>query len=334
MSNADNRAILFLSGSDVERCLTMGDAIAAMRVAFAALANGAADMPDRIRIDVSSPPGTALFMPSHLPGTQAFGVKTVTLFQQNPEHGLPLIHGLFCLFDARTGQPTAVMDASRLTAIRTGAASGLATDLLARLDAHRAAVFGAGIQGRTQLEAVCQVRHIRTACVFDVNPDRAAQFAREMTAKLHIPVQVAARPEEATRTADIICTATVATQPVFDDSDLPDGVHINAVGSYKPSVQEIPAATVVRARVVMDDRHAALSETGDLLQPLGQGLVTEDQLRIELGDLVVERQIGRESARQVTLFKSVGLAIEDLAAAAVAVEHARSRGIGTRISLN
>jgi len=334
MADANSSDIMFLSGRDIEECLDMRAAIEAMRLAFRGLSNGTAEMPERARIDVPTPPGTALFMPGYLPETHAIGVKTVTLFEQNPRQGRPLIHGLFCLFDASTGQPMAVLDAARLTAIRTGAASGLATDLLARRDATRVTIFGAGVQGRTQLAAVCQVRPIEAACIYDIDVDRARHFAEEMTEKLDIAVHVAPHAAAAVRTADVICTATVATQPVFDDGDLPDGVHINAVGSYKPGVQEIPAATVARARIVLDCRPAALSEAGDLLEPLRQKLVTEDEFRVELGDLVTGKQAGRETGAQVTLFKSVGFALEDLAAADVAVRNARGRAMGTFIPMN
>lgn len=333
MSVAKQSDLLILAAHDVRLCLPMTDAIEAMRGAFAALSQGEAVMPERARILIASPPGTALFMPSYVPRLQMLGIKTVTLFDDNPQRGLPLLHGLFCLFNADDGRPQALLDAASLTAIRTGAVSGLATDLLARADARKATVFGAGVQGRTQLEAVCAVRPIEQARVYDVDLPAARRFAQEMSAALAIPVLVADSPAEAVRDADVICTATVAREPVFHDRDLPAGVHINAVGSYKPTVREVPGETVARALVVVDYRPAALAEAGDLIEPLRQGLIAHDHLQAELGELITAKAAGRTSPEQVTLFKSVGLAIQDLAAACAAVENAAKLQLGIRVAI-
>jgi ornithine cyclodeaminase/alanine dehydrogenase-like protein (mu-crystallin family) len=237
------------------------------------------------------------------------------------------------LFDAATGSPLAVMDAATLTAVRTGAASGAATDLLARPDAEAAAVFGAGVQGRTQLEAVCAVRTIRRARVFDVDAAAAGRFADEMAEHLGIAVEAAATPAEALAGAEVVCTATTASQPVFDDADLAPGVHLNAVGAYQPPAREVPAETVCRARVVVDQRAAALEEAGDLVVPLRDGLITEDHIAAEVGEILAGRAAGRESPEQVTLFKSVGVAVEDVAAAAAALAGAERLGFGTAVRL-
>jgi ornithine cyclodeaminase/alanine dehydrogenase-like protein (mu-crystallin family) len=311
----------------------MADAISAMRDAFAALANAQVAMPTRAHINVTSPPGTALFMPSYASAFGAIGIKTVTLFDQNPSKNLPLVQGLVSLFDGETGTPIALLDASMLTALRTGAVSGLATDLLARRNAATVAVFGAGIQGRSQLDAVCQVRRMERAHVFDPNLPAAEKFAHDMSARLNIRVVVARSPQEAVSGADVVCTATVSSQPVFRDRDLARGTHINAIGSYKPTVQEIPTATVQRAYLVVDHRESALAETGDLIIPLAEHAITEEHIRAELGALVIGRTAGRESTDQLTVFKSVGLAVQDLAAACKAVENARRSGQGTIVAI-
>jgi len=332
-----------LSADEVRRALPMTEAVEAMKRALAALSAGEAAVPPRTHLalggpspdadDAANPAGTALVMPAYAPADGRMGVKIVTLLKGNPGRGLPLLQGLMVLVDATTGAPIAVMDAASLTAVRTGAASGAATDLLARPDAQAAAVFGAGVQGRTQLEAVCAVRPIRQARVFDVHPEAARALADEMTGRLGIAVDPAASPAEALAGADVVCTATTASEPVFDDADLAAGVHLNAVGAYQPPAREVPAETVCRARVVVDQRAAALEEAGDLVVPIRDGLITADHIAAEVGEIVAGRAEGRQSAEQVTLFKSVGVAVEDVAAAAAALVGAERLGLGTVVRL-
>jgi ornithine cyclodeaminase/alanine dehydrogenase-like protein (mu-crystallin family) len=225
------------------------------------------------------------------------------------------------------------MDGAYLTALRTGAASGAATDLLARPDAHTATVFGAGAQGRTQLEAVCTVRPIHQAWVYDVAPRQAAAYAEEMSQRLSLPVRVAETPAQAVRQADVICTATTATSPVFADADVRPGTHVNAVGAYTPHMQEVPPKTVLRARVVIDHRESSLAEAGDLLIPIEQGLMTEDHIYAELGEIAAGSKPGRASPDEITLFKSVGVAVQDVAAASAVLEAARRLALGAEIAL-
>jgi len=327
------RKLRFLSAADVVRALPMKDAVAAMRDAFRQLSASQAVMPPRTHIETAEPPGEALFMPSYIPGVRRMGVKIVTLFGGNAAQGLPRIQGLMVVLDAATGSPLAVMDGTSLTAIRTGAASGVATDLLARPDAAVAAVFGAGPQARTQLAGVCAVRPIRRARIFDVSAERARAIAREMAEELGIQVEAAASPSEALAGADVVCTATTASEPVFADRDVSPGTHINAVGSYKPTVREIPAETVRRARVVVDHLPAALAEAGDLIIPMEQGLIAKDHICAELGEIIAGLKKGRESPEQVTLFKSVGVAVQDMAAANRVLAAAERLNLGTDLTL-
>jgi ornithine cyclodeaminase/alanine dehydrogenase-like protein (mu-crystallin family) len=305
----------------------MSDAIDAMREAFVQLSSGEADVPLRTRIDLSDQAGAALFMPAYLEKSERLGLKVVTLVKNNPSRGLPMIHAVVLVLDAGTGRPLAVLDGERLTAIRTGAASGLATDLLARKDARCALIIGAGVQGRTQLEAVLSVRKIEQAFVSDSDRDRAKDFAQEMEAKLSIPVAVS-DTRDALQQADIVCTATSSSSPVFEDQDLAPGTHINGVGSYTQDMAEIPAATIKRAKVVVDSRTACLAEAGDLIQPLREGLIEESHIHAELGEVASGTKPGRASDDEVTLFKSVGLAIQDLSAAARVLAEAKRMGLG------
>lgn len=325
--------IRFLSTSEVRRALPMADAIEAMKDAFVQLSAGEAVVPARAHIGTSEPPGDVLFMPSYVPRDGRMAVKIVSLFSENPAAGLPRIQALVVVIDATNGSALAVMDGTALTAIRTGAASGAATDLLARKDAKVAAIFGAGVQARTQLEAVCTVRDIQQACVFDPDSSQSDTFATEMTERLGIPVGPAESPADALAGADVVCTATVSSDPVFADADLEPGTHINAIGSYKPAVREVPGDTVCRARVVVDHIPAALEEAGDLLIPMGEGLFREADIYAELGEIAAGKKAGRSSPEQVTLFKSVGVAVQDLAAANRLLANAELLGLGTELSL-
>jgi len=309
----------------------MSDAIAAMREAFSQLSSGQVTLPPRQHIQARNQSGAALVMSCHSAAQKLFSLKFITLFDQNRQRGLPLIQALVILTDGATGEHLAVMDGASLTAIRTGAASGVATDVLARPDAAVVAVFGAGVQGRTQLEAVCCVRPIRRARVYDIDPAAADRFAAEMTQHLGLPVERVADPAKALEETDVICTATTSSVPVFEDGCLKPGAHINAIGSYRPEVKEVPSASVCRARVVVDHHASALEEAGDLLEPLRQGLIRESHFSTELGEVLLNRSLGRRSADEITLFKSVGVAIQDLCAAKCVLENARRLDLGVRL---
>jgi ornithine cyclodeaminase/alanine dehydrogenase-like protein (mu-crystallin family) len=328
-----NREIRILTADDVRQALPMAAAVEAMKEAFEELSAGRVTMPTRTHVDVPGSGGTTLFMPSHANRFGKIAVKVVSVFGGNREKGLPAIQGIVCLLDDETGTPLAVLDGTYLTALRTGATSGAATDVLARPDATTAAILGAGVQGRTQLEAVCAVRSIGMAWVYDVVPEAAETFAEEMSTALSVEVTVASSSKQAVRGADIVCAATVSSTPVFADADLASGTHVNAVGSYKPEVQEVPAETVLRALVVVDHRKSALEETGDLIIPIQRGLMKETDIHAELGEIVAGTVSGRTSASQVTLFKSVGVAIQDLAAGARVLEQAQAHDLGQVVRL-
>jgi ornithine cyclodeaminase/alanine dehydrogenase-like protein (mu-crystallin family) len=323
--------VVHLSAVDVRRALPMSDAIAAMREAFGQLSRGEVTMPTRLHLDAPADHGVALVMPCHSSSQKVFSVKIVTVFQNNPQRGFPMIQATVILTDATTGTPLAVMDGTSLTAIRTGAASGLATELLAPPNATTAAVIGTGVQARTQLEAVCCVRPIRRARVYGRNADAAKRFAGEMSEQLGVTVEWAESPAAAIKDAAVICTATPSMAPLFADADVQNGAHINAVGSFRPAMIEIPPATVCRARVIVDHRESALEEAGDLLAPMREGLIQESHFETELGEVVMGRAPGRRNAEEITLFKSVGVAIQDLCAAARALENARRLRLGTSL---
>lgn len=325
--------IRILSREEVRRALPMERAIETMKKAFTQLSTGQADVPLREALRVSHHNGVILVMPAYLAADDQMAVKIASVFDDNPAKGLPLIHSLVVVVDAATGEPTAVMDGIYLTALRTGAASGVATDLLARQHASTVAIFGAGAQGRTQLEGVCAVRPIQKAWVYDIVSERADAFAAEMGQRLSLSVKVASTPSEAAHRAAVICTATTSSSPVFNNADLRPGTHINAMGAYTPKMQEIPVETVLRARIVIDHQAASLAEAGDLLIPLQQGLMTEDDIYAELGEITAGLKPGRVSAKGITLFKSVGVAVQDVAAANAVLQAARRLNLGTEVTL-
>lgn len=325
-----------LSRSDVAQAVSMAAAIKAVKKGFIQLSMEQAQVPLRTQIPVTKRNGVTLFMPAYLMKSETIGAKIVSVFPNNRRRGLPTIHALVIVVDAKTGRPLAAMDGTYLTALRTGAASGLATELLARKESRVAAIFGAGTQSRTQLEAVCTVRDIERAWVYDVRPSVARAFAREMKERgspIPADIRVAQTTRQALHEADVVCTATTSFRPVFADSSLKLGVHINGVGSYTPEMQEIPARTVVRSKVVVDSREASLAEAGDLIISIDGGLITNKNIHGEIGEVAAGKIPGRESEEETTFFKSVGLAVQDVAVAELVLKRAEELGLGLDVEI-
>jgi ornithine cyclodeaminase/alanine dehydrogenase-like protein (mu-crystallin family) len=328
--------ILLLNHQDVQKTITMRQAISSVRGAFIELSKKEAILPMRSQITVKKAKGASLFMPAYLPGSHSLGAKIVSVFPKNAGKSLPTIHGLVIVLEDETGRPQAIMDGSSLTALRTGAASGVATELLANHEAETAAIFGAGTQGRTQLEAVCTVRSIRKVWVYDPDPQAAERFADDMGRKgAPVPqnISIASNPQQAAFEADVICTATTSASPVFEDESLKPGLHINGVGSYTPFMQEIPSQTVMRSCVLVDSISAAWEEAGDLIIPLQKGQIDRTHIRGEIGELAVGQIQGRASREEITFFKSVGVAVQDMAVARIILSNALSKGLGQEIDL-
>ena len=327
--------MLILNADDVRKALPMDEVIEAMKQAYASLSAGKADVPLRTRLSIPPHKAVSLFMPAYVQTdeTEALAVKVVSLFPKNPSRGLAFIQAAVIAFEADTGRAVALLEGSTLTAIRTGAGSGAAIDILSRFNSRVVAIFGAGAQGRTQLEAACTARKIDQARIYDSDAEKAAAFAKELAGQGRIPrdLRPAATPQTAVSDADIICTATTSTSPVFDDKDLKPGAHFSAVGSYTPEMQEVPAETVVRARVVVDSISATLAETGDLVKPIRSGLIAEKHIHAELGEIVLGRKSGRQSDEEITYFKSVGVAVQDAMAAQLALTNAKKMELGQNV---
>lgn len=325
---------LLLSRNEVARLLTMKDAITAVEDAFCQLAQGHVTMPQRTAIRVEDHRGTHLGMPAYIGGrVDALALKVVTVYPQNPtQHHLPTTIGLLVLSDPRTGAPLAVMDASYLTAMRTGAASGVATKYLARPDARRVGIFGAGVQAQTQLSAMACVRALEGAWVYDSNAAKAKSFADEMTKVLNLPVVAVDRPRAAVDGMDIIVAASSAVEPVFDGAWLVAGQHINAVGAHAPHTRELDTETIVRSKVFVDAVECALVEAGDILIPMKEGVIGAAHIRAGIGEVIVRQKPGREYDEEITLFKSVGLALQDASTAAMVYRMAREQKAGVEYS--
>lgn len=324
--------MLILSGNDVRDSLPMRDAIEFMKRAFAALTRGEATVPPRAHLPAKNNEGITLVMPARVDGeSSSLAVKVVSVFEGNVRAGIPLIQAAVIVLEPGTGQPLALLEGSTLTAIRTAAASGAATDLLANPESVTLAILGAGVQARSHIEAVCSVRPITEIKVFSPTVKNVDQLIHDVNVlqTYRGKISRANSAAEAVRGADIICTTTTSTTPVFEDSDLMAGAHINAVGSYTPGARELSADTVARSWVVVDDRAAAWKEAGDLIQALNAGRIDTDHIRAELGELVIDPKMCPSDDNQVTLFKSVGVAVQDSVAASQALKGANQRGLGT-----
>jgi ornithine cyclodeaminase len=324
--------LTILTGEEIRQLVPMADAIDAMASAFAQLSSGRAVIPLRTQVDAER--GVALFMPGYLKDTRVLGGKIVSVFADNAKVGLPVVTAAVLLLDSSTGLPRALMDGTTLTALRTGAASGLATRLLSREDASVLAVFGAGAQARTQVEAVRAVRPIREIRIVSRTRASAERFAAELRSGESAPrVVVTENPAEAAAGADVLVAATPSATPVFPGDRVKPGAHVNGVGSYTPQMQEVDESLVTRARVVVDTLGGALAEAGDLIIPLRKGLMGEEDVATELGQVVLGTRPGRTRPDEITFFKSVGNAAQDLAVAALALEAAERGGVGREVEL-
>ncbi|MFN2566658.1 MAG: ornithine cyclodeaminase family protein [Gemmatimonadaceae bacterium] len=325
--------VLILSQSDVVRLLPMRACIDVMAEALSALALGDAVLP--LRQVLRLPDGKSAFavMPAYLGAPKAVGAKVITVFPENHGTALDSHQGAVLLFEAEHGSLVAVMDAASITAIRTAAVSGLATRLLARGSAASLAILGTGVQARTHLEAVCAVRPVTRARVWSRNAAAVRAFAEREARRVGVEVEPARSARDAVEGAEIVCTVTSSREPVLAGEWLAEGAHVNAVGASLPFARELDTSAVVRGRLYVDRRESALNEAGDFLIPKREGAIDEDHIVGELGELLLGRVPGRRTADEVTIFKSLGLAVEDVAAAAFIHERAQVEGHGSRVEL-
>lgn len=311
----------------------MPECIELMADALGSLARGEVFQPLRTIVRPPEARGLLGLMPAYRHGEHgAFGMKAICVFPGNPALGKDAHQGMVMLFSQETGEPLALMNASQITAIRTAAVSAVATRLLARPEASELGIIGAGVQARTHLVALGCVRSIKRARVACRNPDHAVQLVREMHEKVSFPIEAVSSNEAAVREADIVVTATSALEPVIRREWIADGAHINAIGTHSPQSREIDTETMAAARIFVDRRESALNEAGDYLLAAADGAVTPESIVAEIGELVIKTKPGRISSAEITLFKSLGLAIEDVVCAEYVFRKAAAENAGTWVN--
>lgn len=325
--------VLFLAAPEIRRLLPPRDAIEVMAEALSALARGEATNPLRTKLWTPGKEGLIGMMPAYLAAPPLLGIKVVSVFPGAHQAGLDSHQGAVLLFEAEHGALLAILDAAALTAIRTAAVSALATRELARVQAGDLAVLGAGVQAWSHLVALAPAQPLSRVRVWSRTAARAEALAERAQRELGQKVEVTSSAEAAVKGADLVCTVTAAREPVLSGAWLAPGTHVNAVGSSTPAAQEIDGEAVARARVFTDRRESALAEAGDLLGAVRDGAIEEIRIEAELGEVLVGRHPGRESEEEITLFESLGLGVEDLAAAWRIYERAVAAGAGTRLAL-
>jgi ornithine cyclodeaminase/alanine dehydrogenase len=310
----------------------MKDCMDAVERAFAELANGTAVLP--LRANIKPPDGLSLYMPAYLQEMKALACKVVTIYKDNPSRfNLPVVIGKVLLQDPESGDVICIMDGGYLTAVRTGAATGVATKYLARKEKSQVAgIYGTGVQASMQLEAVCVARDISKALIYDISEQAAESFRHKMSAKLNLDIVKCTDPQEVMN-ADIICTATSSATPIFDGKLVKEGTHINGIGSHTPNARELDTEIVKRSKFIGDSKEACFSEAGDIMIPLAAGELDESHFYAELGEIVTGEKLGRADEKEITLFKSNGLAIQDAATAKLVYDKTVEAGIGVKIGI-
>ena len=314
----------------------MREAVEVVKRAFIELSTGRADVPLRIGLSQPERDGVTLVMPAYLRDSESIAVKVVSVHNRNAERNLPLINAVVIVIDPATGQAVAAMEGGYLTALRTGAASGAATDLLARRDAEVAAIIGAGAQARAQALAVAAVRPVKRIWIYSRRRDQVDEMIVEIRPQLGPSIELLAAdsPSQAVREALVVCAATTSSTPVFDGDDLRPGAHVNGVGSYTPEMQEVDCVTLRRAsKIVVDSREAAMAEAGDLIVALERGEIRPSDIYAEIGEIAAGLKPRRQDSDEITYFKSVGAAAQDAAVAQAIYQRALQEDLGVEIDL-
>jgi alanine dehydrogenase len=319
-----------VSRQEIETLISMREVIAVMEEVFAALARGEALVPERTVLSLPGTENSILFMPGYLAKSGAIGIKAVSVFPTNAARGAATISAQILLCDSESGGTKAVLEGGTITALRTAATTAVATKYLARGNAESLGIFGAGVQARSQIESHLEVRPLKRVLIYDPNKERAAALVQHVQSLRgsECKCAIAENPAEVVANSDIIVTATTARTPVFAGQSVKEGTHINAIGSFRPDVREVDDATVTRSRIFVDSYEHALKEAGDLIIPMNSGIVRKEDIKAELGELILGRKKGRERADEITFFKSVGLAVQDIAVAEVVYRKARERDVG------
>ena len=322
-----------IDGKTVQSCLPISECIKVINKTFQALYAQQTKLPQRLCTPLFNSANQLLTMPGALADPAVVGVKTLTLYPSNPERSLPAIQGFITLFDSDTGSPIALIDAASITAIRTAAASAAATQILAREEASTLTLIGTGIQAETHLEAILAIRPLKQVLIWGRNPDKAKALVERMRCKHTIAIETIDNLQAAVSTADIICTLTASKQPLIQGQWLKPGAHLNLVGSHTPDAREVDTNTIKRSRLYVEIKSTALSEAGDILIPLNNKDIDESHIIGEIGGVITGDIQGRQSPDQITLYKSLGNAAQDLAAANAVYVDACKKGKTQKILL-
>jgi len=325
--------VLLLTDLDVKSVLTMDDALKVVEEGFKEYGLGRILMPVRVSLNIDKVGGWVGVMPVYMWKMEILTTKIVSSYPKNVDLGLPNIMGVLVYLNPKTGEPLALIDANFLTAIRTGAASGVATKYLARKDANIVGLLGSGNQAKTQLEAVYKTRNIEFVKVYSPNLNHRKKFVEEMGEKLGLKIVSVENPKDTVKDSDIVITATNSKKPVLDGRWLKNGVHINSIGAHTPNTRELDNLTLKKSKIIVDSKNAALKETGDLVIPIRKKIISQKSIYAELGEIVLGRKKGRKFPEEITLFKSVGLAFEDAVVAKIVYEKAVKLGIGKEVKL-
>ncbi|CAH2716814.1 Delta(1)-pyrroline-2-carboxylate reductase [Neobacillus rhizosphaerae] len=329
--------MLVLTKEDIKKVFTMKDAIEADKDALRIYSAGKCVSPLRVNIDIPKEQGQSLFMPAYVEEFDATGIKIVSVFPKNIEKGKPSVPAQMILLDGTTGEVCAILDGTYLTQLRTGAVQGAATDILAKKDAKIGVLFGTGGQAATQLEAMVCVRNLEEVRVFDINYERAKEFAETMQRELaayDTEIVAVENGNEAVRNADIITCVTTSRRPVFDGTLVKKGAHVNGVGAYTPQMQELDENIVKNAdKVFFDTKEGVLAEAGDFLIPMEKGIVSEQDFNGELGEVILGQILGRETDEEITLFKTVGAAVLDVVTAHQIYKKAIENNVGNVVEI-
>jgi len=326
--------MLLLSENDVKKILTMDDVIESVEGAYRDYSNNLVDIPVRVTLHVRDESNDAIFLTANYHSMPFYGIKQASSFPSNLERGKETVLADIHLYSADTGEPLALVSATWLTAMKTGAATAVATKYLSRQSASILAIIGTGVQAHTQLDGIQRIRSLEEVRLFDLEREKAEKFEKhiEKIRNRGYKTRISNSAHECVDGADIVTTVTTSTLPVFSGASLKEGTHVNAVGSFTPDMQEIDSNTVVKAgKVVTDNRQEIWSVAGDLLVPLRDGLITASKLYGEVGDIVAGKIPGRENEQEITLYESVGFAALDIAVAVAAFRKALDSGIGSRV---
>ena len=324
--------MLIINRQEVERLLSMAACIDAMADAMRAASSGAVTMPLRLFSPLADGSGSLGVMPGSALDPPLFGAKVISLRFDNPAKGLPAVQGYVSLFDHETGRPVAVIEGASVTAIRTAAASGLATRELARQGARTHGIFGTGVQAVTHIDAIACVRDMQEVVVWGRDADKARRFAERQSERTRLHIRATGDPAEAAR-CDVVSTVTAATEPVLKGEWLRPGTHVNLVGVHTPQAREADTRAILRSRVYVDLMESAMSEAGDLLIPIGEGAIDKAHILGEIGQVLAGGVPGRADDDEITLYKSLGIVAQDLFAAAHVYAQAVERGAGLEVDL-